>query len=162
MQRPATDVLASGRHRPVRNVPARRGSGGFSLTELMIALAIISILAAIALPSYRQYVIRSNRGDATQALLRLAAEQERYYLAHNTYASTIGEGGLNVSATSEHGWYKLTISDGNANNFVAEASPAGDSPQKNDSECQTFEIDADGRKTATDANGAATDDICWR
>lgn len=146
----------------MRNVPARRGSGGFSLTELMIALAIISILAAIALPSYRQYVIRSNRGDATQALLRLAAEQERYYLAHNTYASTIGEGGLNVSATSEHGWYKLTISDGNANNFVAEASPAGDSPQKNDSECQTFEIDADGRKTATDANGAATDDICWR
>jgi type IV pilus assembly protein PilE len=136
--------------------------GGFSLTELMIALAIIAILAAIALPTYRQYVIRSNRGDATQALLRIAAEQERYYLANNSYAATIGEAGLGMSSTSEHGWYALSVTAGDMNGFEARAVPAADSPQKGDAKCQVFTIDADGRKAAEDDAGAPTDDTCWR
>ena len=57
---------AADRNRPAPR--AARRARGFSLTELMITLAIIAILASIALPSYRNYVIRSHRGDATQAL----------------------------------------------------------------------------------------------
>ncbi len=61
---------------------------GFSLIELMVALAIIAILAAIALPSYRQYVIRSHRRAAQASMMDIASRQHQYFLANRAYAST--------------------------------------------------------------------------
>src|SRR4029450_7655918 len=96
-----------------------RCAHGFSLTELMITLAIIATLASIALPSYRNYVIRSHRGDATQALLRIAAQQEKYYIQNNSYASTLDAGGLDMDTKSENGWYDLSVTAGDVNGFTA-------------------------------------------
>ena len=61
-------------------------SAGMTLIELMIVVAIVALLASIAVPSYRQYVLRANRTEATTALLQLAAAQEKFYLQNNTYA----------------------------------------------------------------------------
>ena len=61
-------------------------SAGMTLIELMIVVAIVALLASIAVPSYRQYVLRANRIEATTALLQLAAAQEKFYLQNNTYA----------------------------------------------------------------------------
>jgi type IV pilus assembly protein PilE len=139
-----------------------RPTCGFSLIELMITVTIVVILAGIAFPSYRQYVIRSHRGDATQALLRIASEQEKFYIQNNRYANTLGAGGLNMVTASEHGWYDLSITNGDVNGFTAEAVVGADSTQADDDACHTFDIDHLGRKTAKDSGGNLNNDVCWR
>lgn len=133
-------------------------SRGVTLIELVIVVSIIGILAAIAVPSYRQYVLRANRAEAKSALLNLAAAQEKFYLQNNTYAtnsllSTAAPAGLGLPATTEKGYYTLSIANGaNAAGFSATATAAGG--QAVDSSCATFTIDQTGTRSAT-----STD--CW-
>ncbi|HEX7641403.1 MAG TPA: type IV pilin protein [Burkholderiaceae bacterium] len=61
---------------------------GFTLIELMIAVAIIAILSAIALPSYRSYVISGEVAEATNNLSALRAKMEQYYQDNRTYLSS--------------------------------------------------------------------------
>jgi type IV pilus assembly protein PilE len=60
---------------------------GFTLIEVMITVAIVAILAAVAYPSYRDYIIRSRLTDATNGLSSVRAEMERYFQDNRTYAS---------------------------------------------------------------------------
>lgn len=64
----------------------KAGSSGFTLIELMVVIAIIGILASIAIPSYRQQVMKTNRADAMAVLQTAAQAMERYYAQNNTYA----------------------------------------------------------------------------
>lgn len=137
--------------------PARHA--GFTLIELMVVVAIIGIIAAIAFPSYTKYVRRAQRVDATAALLRIQAQQEKYYLQNNTYADDLAD--LPIGET-EHGWYTLSITSGDTSTFVAQAVAKSSSPQIHDDECQIFTLDARGVKGAKDKNGADTSDKCWR
>jgi type IV pilus assembly protein PilE len=75
--------------------PMRRGSGsrraaGFTLIELMIAVAIVAILASIAYPSYRNYVLRGQVIQATNGLSALSANMERYFQDNRQYNSVTG------------------------------------------------------------------------
>jgi prepilin-type N-terminal cleavage/methylation domain-containing protein len=63
----------------------RRGSQGFTLIELMITVAIVAILTAIAIPNYRNYVIRGQLVDATTGLSAVRANMERYYQDNRSY-----------------------------------------------------------------------------
>ena len=66
-----------------------RAPGGFTIIELMIAVAIIAILAAVALPSYRDYILRGHLADATNGLATMRAQMERHFQDNRSYA-TVG------------------------------------------------------------------------
>jgi type IV pilus assembly protein PilE len=77
----------------------RKQSGGFTLLELMIVVAIIGILAAIAYPSYQDHLRKGRRAQAQSFLMNVAAKQQQYLIDARTYASTVAE--LNLSIPSE-------------------------------------------------------------
>lgn len=134
---------------------------GMTLVELIVVLVIIGILAAVAIPSYTRYVIRSQRADATAALLALATAQEKFYLQCNTYATAIADatscadGELTFSQTSERGWYDLSIEAASATDFRVRAEPVAGGPQARDAQCTFFEVNGRGVRTASG-------DTCWR
>jgi len=74
----------------------RRRASGFTLIEVMITVAIIGILAAIALPSYREYVLRGQIVEATNGLAAMRANMERHFQDNRTY-QTVGTGDAAVT-----------------------------------------------------------------
>lgn len=132
---------------------------GYTLMELLLTVSIITIVTSIALPSYRQHVTRSHRGDAMSALLRVANAQEKFYLQNNTYTDTLAD--LNITSTAND-YYGLTIDNADVNTFSASATPKPGGPQAGDDQCATFAIDASGALSATDSGGGDNTNFCWR
>lgn len=100
---------------------------GFTLIELMVTLAIVGILAAIALPSYQQYIIRGNRAAAQQFMMQIASREEQYLLDARQYADTVAT--LDLTAPPEtSGKYTFAITVANAATpptFTITATAAG-------------------------------------
>jgi len=137
---------------------------GVTLIELMIVIVVVAILASIAVPSYRQYVLRSHRVEAKTALLNLAAAQEKFYLVNNDYAesgelTTAPPGGLGLSATTERGWYTVAITVSSATAFTATATATG--TQTADNDCRVFSINSQGVRTASNSSSGDSTGTCW-
>src|SRR5205085_1169750 len=96
---------------------------GVTLIELMVVLAIVAILASLAVASYRRYVLRANRTDATSALLRIQVGEEKYFLQNNAYtinATAQPPTGLGVASPTPNGFYNITVGpDPNSTNNIA-------------------------------------------
>jgi type IV pilus assembly protein PilE len=84
---------------------------GITLIELMVVLVIIAILASIAIPSYSQYVIRTNRRAAQATMLEIAARQHQYFAAHRAYADTTELGFEPPSEVSDHYTFAIDLAD---------------------------------------------------
>jgi type IV pilus assembly protein PilE len=141
---------------------------GFTLVELIVTVAIASILMAIAVPGYRQFVQRSNRTDATTALLAIAAAQEKFYMQNNTYASEgqragAPPGGLGIPQTSQN-LYALVITPNPAlaQGYIATATPVAGGGQATDTRCATFTVNEQGARRALDSGSADNTAFCWR
>jgi type IV pilus assembly protein PilE len=142
---------------------------GFSLVELIVTVAIAAILMGFGIPAYRQYTQRANRVDATSALMRLASNQERFYMQNNTYATEAQRpvappGGIGMVGT-ERGYYTLSLAQGAggwAQGYTATATVAAGGNQATDTACWTFTINEQGLRTGLNQGGADNTDTCWR
>ncbi len=133
---------------------------GVTLLELMAVVTVIGILGMIALPSYRQYVMRAQRTEAKTALLQLQTNEERFYLANRTYGGTANLAALGFpTGLSENGTYTLTIVGANATTYTATATPVAGAriDMTQDVMCTSLSITAQGVKTFTGSNPAS----CW-
>ena len=74
---------------PLNRRTARAGQSGFTLIEVMITVAIVGILAMVALPSYRDYILRGQLTDASNGLATIRAQMERHFQDNRSYA-TVG------------------------------------------------------------------------
>jgi len=131
---------------------------GFTLTELLIAVAVLALLAAVAIPSYNKQIQKTRRADAKAALLELAQRQETYYSDWNSYTVTIANLGWGGGNVSKEGHYDLAIPAANARTFTATATAKG--AQLKDTDCKVLQIDNTGEKTSKNSGGAASTD-CW-
>jgi type IV pilus assembly protein PilE len=142
----------------------RSGGAGFTLIELMVTVAIVAILSAIAYPAYSQYVLKSRRTDEKNALLDLAARQERFYSLNNQYStvpSALGYAGaafpLNVQ-TGNAAYYQLAVSAptpaaATLPTFAASAVPLGNQAKD---KCGTYTL------THLGVQGNSTSESgCW-
>jgi type IV pilus assembly protein PilE len=137
---------------------------GVSLIELLVVVTIIAILGLIAIPSYRQYTIRAHRTEGKAALLRLATNQERFYLQNHRYSDTI-DGSLGFAAPkSENDVYALTVATANGwtQDYTVTATPVAGGgtngvDQTLDNDCTSFSLTSAGVKSAT----GARPETCW-
>jgi type IV pilus assembly protein PilE len=126
-------------------------SQGFTLIELMIVVAITAILAAIAYPSYRDFVRRSDRADAKSILLENAQFLERNFTLSNAYNkdSAGNDISLPVAQAPRDGTPRYDIEgDFSATEFVLRAVPTG---AQADDDCGTLTLNHQGKKDVEDA-----------
>ncbi len=133
----------------------RRHMRGITLIELMIVVVVIGILAAVAYPNYQEFTARAKRNEARAALLRLATNQERFYLNNNTFTQDLTQIGFATTPTwvTETGYYSVQVTQADATNFSATATYLHGGGEA--TKCLTFTIDGRGGK----ASGPDTN--CW-
>lgn len=132
----------------------RRGSTqrGFTLIELVVAMVILGILAAIAIPNYSEYILRSHRSSAQAFISDLASRQAQFFLDRRTYATTVAA--LNMATpndVAERYAIAIAANGGPPATFLVTATPTG--VQIGD-RCGAMTVDQAGNKGA-----AAT--RCW-
>jgi type IV pilus assembly protein PilE len=141
---------------------------GFTLIEMLVVLAILTILAAMTFPSYTNHIVRTKRSEGQFALIEAMQQQERYRLQHNSYAeypSDEGEappGFLRWSgATAAASFYEIDAhacpGQGIATCVVVRARPgtARVDSRFRDPDCGALTLDSTGVHAA-EGNGR-----CW-
>jgi type IV pilus assembly protein PilE len=139
---------------------SKRNLLGFTLIELMIVVAIVAILAAIAIPSYRKYVLQSHRSVAKSTLLEMASREERYYTLNNAYpasATSLNYPSATISVPDATApYYQVSVVNGGSN-FSLQAVPTGS--QANDT-CGTYTLNDLGVQGNTGNSTSSAD--CWK
>ncbi|ODV02152.1 MAG: hypothetical protein ABT20_15140 [Rubrivivax sp. SCN 70-15] len=155
-------------HGPRPRPPTRRR--GFTLIELAIAMVVLAILAAVALPTFTGSIRKSRRSDAFAALTAVQQAQERWRNNHGAYApdsllATAAPGGLGQSATSSSGYYGIAITSADATDYVLTATAVSGKSQAQDANCQVMAMRMQGGNLdyGSGASSAAYPDAsnCW-
>ena len=97
---------------------------GITLIELMVVVAIVAILASIAIPSYSQYIIRTNRRAAQATMMEIATREHQYFAAHRAYADEAELGFTLPEEVAEHYTFAIEPADvGEPPAFTIEFTP---------------------------------------
>lgn len=147
--------MSSHKHR-LRGINVLGMKNGFSLIELMIAVAVVGILAAIAYPSYQHQVMQTHRAKATACLGEYAQFMERFYTTNLTYTGadpTLGcatENNLNTR-------YTISVGGLAQGTYTITAAPIG-AQASLDTECATLTLNQAGIRTESGTGDVAD---CW-
>lgn len=135
------------------SIKNKKLQAGFTLVELIIAVAIVAIITAVALPSYQNQVRKTKRADGKGFLLEIAAAQERFFTQNVRYG-TLAQLGY-ADDESPEGYYTINIARANNNTtYTLTASPLA-----------PFVDDECGNLTLNNTNmrdSGGDNDICWR
>lgn len=138
----------------------RARQGAFTLIELMIAVVILGVLLAIAVPAYQGYVERSRRTEARTVLLDTAQRLERCYSTYGAYndnnCDLINGGSLANDIESDGGWYVVSTANSTINAATFTLQAEAQDTQTND-DCDKFTINQAGTKGV----GQGSVDACW-
>jgi type IV pilus assembly protein PilE len=147
-------------------MPGMHDNKGFTLTELMITVAVIAIIAAIAIPSYMGYMTRIRRAGAVSALEMVALYEEKLMAQTGQYGTltnaindmaTVGLTNPNSDANRN---YDILATPGGVNNNMFVATATGINAQAGDI---TFAIDSNNNRGTDDgAGGVAPNPGLWR
>jgi type IV pilus assembly protein PilE len=167
-------------HHNPHNATRKRWLGlqrGFTLIELMITVAIVGILAAVAYPSYREYVAKSRRAEAQALLMQSSQWMERFYAENFSYSAntagvavtdaTMFPARYSQSPASGTAAYTITVVAATATTFTVTATRTGTMAAD---KCGNFEITHTGIKqlatgtysSAAGATQVAAMQSCWR
>lgn len=141
-----------------------RTAAGFTLIEVVIALAIVALTTSFAVSGYRRHIVRADRIEAVQALLAVAAAQEKFHLSLGYYADRLDARpdaeppGIPVATTTPRGRYRLRVDAVHEAGFVATAERID---RDADPACVTLSIDESGRRRASDSASRDTTTQCW-
>jgi type IV pilus assembly protein PilE len=122
-------------------------TAGFTLMELMIAMAVVGILAAIAYPSYTGQIMKTRRSAAAACLLERAQFMERYYSTNMGYTGAALPAAACATELGAH--YTFAFSAGpTATSYTLAATPQGEQASR-DSQCGTMSINQQGTKSVS-------------
>ena len=102
-----------------------RSTRGFTLIEVLIVVAVITILTTIAWPSYSRYVMRGKRADAQTLMMDISGREEQYLLDARTYTAALDATGLNLV---RQGWSCSATTCSNPNYDITVTVTAGPPP----------------------------------
>lgn len=97
---------------------------GVTLTELLIAMAIVAVLATIAYPSYQGAMAKQRRASAKELMMRVAQLEARYYTENNGYTGSLAKLGMTSDPMpSESGGHAISISASDSDSYTIQAAP---------------------------------------
>jgi type IV pilus assembly protein PilE len=139
---------------------SRTHTAGMTLVELLIAVAIVGILAAIAYPSYQAQVRRGNRMDGKAELMEAAQELEKCYTRYGAYnnAACTSLAGINAGRLSEKGKYRITFVANSLTTTTYTLQATLQPGRGQDTECGVLSIDQSGLRAS---NGTEPIQRCW-
>ena len=133
----------------------RARTRGVTLIELIIAVAVVAILAAIAFPSYQEQMRKTRRADGKAELMETAQQLERCYTRFSRYND--GNCGVALPSNSSEGYYVVSAAAITASAFTLDATPQG--AQANDTRCGVLRLTSTGQQGS---QGQSTDaNECW-
>jgi|SRR5271169_4456851 len=154
---------------PMQTQVPKTKLSGFTLMELMIAVAIVGILGTIAVVSYSSQVTKGRRTDARSALLDLAGREEKLFSTTNAYGTTPFSLGYGTAATPwpipvGSNYYNVSVSVPDPlqgaspllNTFIITATAINS--QANDTQCAKLSLNQLGQQTSTGTGSFA---LCW-
>ena len=137
-------------------------SRGWTLTEMLVCLALLGILAALALPAYQEQQQLARRSDGQAALLQLQTDQARWRSMHDGHAQTLTALGW-TSELSRLGHYRIRLIESTADTYTAQAVAVG--AQAADHACTPLQLRWQGSAHVVLGAGASPEsDVarCWR
>lgn len=145
--------------------PNPRSGAGFTLIEIMIAVAIVGILAAVALPSFQDAIRKGRRAEAFAALAAMQQAQERWRTNNAAYTTLLA----NLTPAAATPYYDLSVSDPGdlAIGYILTAQGKAGTSQAKDAQCRKLSVRVNGGAVTYAGCGACAvfaynaSDPCW-